>query len=30
VKKGDPFRCEHCNAWHLTPVIKTDRDLKQT
>jgi hypothetical protein len=22
--------CEACNAWHLTSVTKTDRDLKQT
>jgi hypothetical protein len=30
VKKGDPFRCEHCNAWHLTPVEKTDTSFQQT
>ena len=26
VKKGEPFKCEHCNAWHLTPVEKTDKN----
>ena len=26
----EPVLCEHCNAWHLTSVTKTDRDLKQT
>jgi hypothetical protein len=22
--------CEHCGAWHLTPVVKTDTNFQQT
>ena len=33
--KGDgswrnAFECRHCNAWHLTPVEKTDTSFQQT
>ena len=26
----EAFECRHCKQWHLTPVTKPHRDLKQT
>jgi hypothetical protein len=28
--EGTPTFCEYCNAWHLTPVEKTDTNFQQT